>query len=45
MLNVYNPWNIYNSKKERIKKEILKIPTNKRLYTQIHTVVYAHNCT
>ena len=37
ILNVYNPWNIYSSK-----KEILKIPTNQGLYTQIHTQLCMH---
>ena len=27
------------------KKKKLKIPTNQGLYTQIHTTIYAHNCT
>ena len=37
ILKVYNPRNIYSSKKERIRKELettqLKIPTNHGLYT------------
>ena len=49
ILKVYNPRNIYCSKKERIRKELeiilLKIPTNQGLYTQIYTSGYSHNCT
>ena len=49
LLKVYNPRNIYISRKERIRKELettlLKIPTNKGLYTQIYTVGYSHSCT
>ena len=48
ILKVYNPKIIYNSKKERINKEleitILKILTNQRLYTQIYIIVVVYSC-